>query len=158
MGSMAKLGACLAALGAVVALAFRGGRSWAMRRREAQQLRARQEFLLRREWLEAKFLEIASARGLPRGLAWVDCDFESPVSFARDRRSGELTALVAVAIRFEAIEGGGMEDVEAVAQRKAATAVFRHDGKQWTTDGRAIFNLNPVETIARFQSELETAD
>ena len=158
MGSIAKIGACLAALGAVAALAFRGGRSWAMRRREAQQLRARQEFLLRREWLEAKFLEIASARGLPRGLAWVECDVESPVSFARDRKSGELTALVAVAIRFEAIEGGGMEDVEAVAQTKAATAVFRHDGKRWTTDGRAIFNLNPVEAIARFQSELETTD
>ena len=91
-------------------------------------------------------------------MVWVDCEFDSPVSFARDRKSGELTALVAVAIRFRAIEGGGMEDVEAVAETKAATAVFRHDGQQWFTEGRVIFNLNPVETIERFQSELETAD
>ena len=120
--------------------------------------RARQEFLLRREWLEAKFLEAAAALGLPRGLEWVDCDFDSPVSFARDRKTGELTALVAVTIRFAAIEGGGMEDVEAVGDAKSATAVFRHDGTKWTTQGRAIFNLNPLEAIEFYHSELETVD
>ena len=98
---------------------------------------------------------IASKRGSPRGLNWVDVDFDDDVSFARDRRSGELTALVGVAIRFEAIEGGGMEDVEAVANSKAATAVFRHRGTEWTTEGRAIFNLNPLEAIEYYQSELE---
>ena len=30
------------------------------------------------------------------------------MAFARDRVSGELRALVAITIRFEAIEGGGM--------------------------------------------------
>jgi hypothetical protein len=88
----------------------------------------------------------------------VDCDFDRPVSFARDRKTGELTALVAVTIRFAAIEGGGMEEVEAVADAKSATAVFRYDGTKWTTQGRAIFNLNPIETIEFYQSELETVD
>ncbi len=153
-----KWAAALGALGTSALLAFWSARYWMARRREAQQARARQEFLLRREWLEAKFLEAAAALGLPRGLEWVDCDFESPVSFARDRKTGELTALVAVTIRFAAIEGGGMEDVEAVGDAKSATAVFRHDGTKWTTQGRAIFNLNPVEAIEFYHSELETVD
>lgn len=128
------------------------------RRNEQKLADQRAEFSRRREWLEAKFLQTAGGRGTPRGLEWVDCDFENDISFARDRRSGELTALVAVAIQFRAIEGGGMEDVEAVANQKAATAVFRYRGQEWTTDGRAIFNLNPIEAIEFYQSELEPVE
>jgi hypothetical protein len=132
---------------------------WAIgRSREKQMANQRAQFSRRREWLEAKFLQTAGNRGTPRGLEWVDCDFADEISFARDRRTGELTALVAVAIRFRAIEGGGMEDVEAVANQKAATAVFRHRGDEWTTDGRAIFNLNPVEAIEFYHSELERVE
>jgi hypothetical protein len=32
------------------------------------------------------------------------------------------------------------------------------DGRQWEPDGRAFFNLNPAETIARYEHELETVD
>jgi hypothetical protein len=120
--------------------------------------RWRADFFLRREWLEARFLQTAASRGTPRGLAWVDCEFDDDVSFARDRRSGDLTALVGVTIQFEAIAGGGMEEVEAVSNRKAATAVFRHRGREWCTDGRAIFNLNPLETIAYYHGELERVE
>ena len=70
-----------------------------------------------RERLEAKFFQLAAASGRPRGLEWTGCDFDDDVVYARDRRSGELCALVAVTIRFEAQEGGGMEDVEAVSDR-----------------------------------------
>lgn len=147
----------------MIGIVAAGGLVWLIRRlliyrREVNIASARKRFLLRREWLEAEFLQAASTTGRPRGLAWVDCEFANDVSFARDRKSGELTALVAVAIRFEAIEGGGMEDVEAVGNQKAATAVFRHDGSRWSTDGRAIFNLNPVEAIEYYQSELEMVD
>ena len=48
-----------------------------------------------------------------------------------------------------------MEEVEAVANRKAATVVFRLDGPDWEVDGRALFNLNPAQTIEQFQHELE---
>jgi hypothetical protein len=119
---------------------------------------ARHQFHLRREMLEARFLTLASQSGKPRGLSWVDCDFEDDVSFARDRISRHLRALVGITIRFEAIEGGGMEDNPNVGNLRAATAVFRLDRGQWTTDGRAIFNLNPEEAIRHFQNELETVE
>lgn len=126
-------------------------------RQEKSLERARREFHLRREQLEAKFITRAGATGKPRGLRWVDCDFEDDVTYARDRRSGQLSAFVAVAIKFEAVEGGGMEEVEAVANQKAATAVFSFDESHqvWGTEGRAIFNLNPTEAIQYYQANLE---
>lgn len=119
---------------------------------------ARETFQLRREWLEADFVRQASASGKPRGLHWVDCDFEDSVEFARERKTGRFRALVGVTISFEAIEGGGMEDVEAVANSKAATVVFRLDGPEWQADGRAYFNLSPLQTIEHYNQELETAE
>jgi hypothetical protein len=117
---------------------------------------ARQLFHLRREMLEARFLTLASQSGKPRGLTWADCDFEDEVSFARDRQSRQLRALVGVTIRFEAIEGGDMEGNPNVDKLRAATAVFLFENGQWMTEGRAIFNLNPEEAIRHFQ--LETAE
>ena len=126
--------------------------------RENALTKARNLFYLRREWLEAEFVKLAGLRGIPRGLRWVDCEFENDVQFARDRNSGQLRALVATTIRFEAIEGGGMEDVEAVGNLRAATAIFFFEGKKWSTSGRAHFNLNPVEAIQHYRHELETVD
>ena len=132
---------------------------WWIRRQQANSLnRARETFHLRREWLEADFVSRAEASGRPRGLRWANCDFEDGVAFARDRRTGRYRALVGVTISFEAIEGGGMEEVEAVGNLRAATVVFRLDGPQWRADGRALFNLNPAEAIAHFQHELETVE
>jgi hypothetical protein len=62
---------------------------------------------------------------------------------------------VGVTIGFEAIEGGGMEDVEAVGDLRAATAVFSWDGGEWTTAGRAIFNLEPREVLERYRDNLD---
>ena len=118
----------------------------------------RSKFSERREWLEADFYKLGSESGSPRGLRWVGCDFQDDVSFAIDKRTGELTALTAVGIQFEAIEGGGMEDVEAVANEKAATAVFRFDGTEWQATGKTVFNLSPTETIEYYQNELETIE
>src|SRR5262245_60587699 len=123
--------------------------------RETQLVKARQDFHLQRERLEAKFFELAGNSGKPRGLRWVGCDFEDDVSYARDRHSGELAALVAVTISFEAVPGGPMEHVEAVGNLRAATAVFRHSRGRWQTDGRAVFNLNPAEAIAYYRDDLE---
>jgi len=121
------------------------------RRKAGNTQHAQQSFRQRREWLEAHFFSIASSSGKPRGLAWSGCDFSDGVSFARERETGQLRAFVAVTISFEAIEGGGMEDVEAVGNLRAATAVFEYDGRQWTTQGRVIFNLEPDEAIVHFQ-------
>lgn len=119
---------------------------------------ARDAFHRQREWLEARFLTLASQSGKPRGLEWSSCDFDDPVAFARDRSSGELRGLVAVTIRFEAIAGGGMEHVEAVGNLRAATAVFTYRDGAWTTAGRALFNLNPTEAIRFYHNELQSAE
>lgn len=120
--------------------------------------RARKLFHLRREWLEARFFSLASGSGMPRGLEWVDCEFADDVSFARDRHSGGLRALVGVTIRFRAVEGGGMEDNPNVGNLREASAVFLLDGTEWTTKGRVVFNLNPVQAIAHYRQELELVE
>lgn len=149
-------------IGIVVAFAFVGGFflvGYLHKRKEVQSLEhARKTFQLRREWLEADFVSRAGSSGKPRGLRWMNCDFDDGVSFARDRRTGQYRALVGVTISFEAIEGGGMEDVEAVGNLRAATVVFRLDGPEWRADGRALFNLNPEEAIEHYQNDLETAE
>jgi hypothetical protein len=116
---------------------------------------ARDLFHLRREWLEAEFLTVASRSGKPRGLSWSNCEFQNEVAFARERNTGNLRALVGVTVSFEAVEGGGMEDNPNVGNLREATAVFRLDGTKWTTDGRTLFNLNPEEAILHFHKELE---
>lgn len=142
----------LAVIGFIAAALWR---PWRNRKREAQLARARQDFHRQRERLEAKFVQLAGQSGKPRGLEWTGCDFEDEVVYARDRRSGQLSAFVGVTISFEAIAGGGMEDVEAVGNLRAATAVFRLDAARWHTDGRALFNLNPTEAVRYYQEDLE---
>jgi hypothetical protein len=146
----------LAAVGVVLAVVMPLVLRPLLRRRRARAFRqASRGFHLQREKLEARFLDRAAASGKPRGLRWVECEFDDAVTYAHDRSNHRLTALVAVSIRFEAIEGGGMEEVEAVGNLKAASAVFHYDGRQWLTDGRAIFNLNPAEAIQYYRSNLE---
>ena len=108
-----------------------------------------------REQLEKDFLEFAGRTGIPRGLIWVRCDFETEVCFVRERTTGQLQSLVPVTIAFEAEVGGGMEEVEAVGNLRAATAVFLYDGHSWSTEGRVVFNLNPQQTVEHHQESLE---
>ncbi len=143
--------ACLTLL-AIASLCWRPVRT---RLREHQLSQAQRDFHRQRERLEAKFFALASQSGKPRGLEWVRCDFEDDVTYARHRRSGELSAFVGVTIGFEALEGGGMEHVEAVGNLRAATAIFRIEGKRWATEGRALFNLTPAEAVAYYQDNLE---
>ncbi len=125
-------------------------------RRQHELAEAQLQFHRMREQLEAKFLQKAGLTGKPRGLRWADCEFENDVTYARDRHSGQLSAFVAVTIKFEAVAGGGMEEVEAVGNAKAGTAVFHYDPKRhWVTEGRAIFNLNPSEAVRHFNDTLE---
>ena len=120
--------------------------------------RAKKDFHAQREYLEARFIKLAQASGKPRGLAWEECDFDDDVAYARDRQTDGLSALVAVTIRFSAIEGGGMEDVEAVDNLRAATGVFLWRDRRWTTEGRVLFNLNPSEAIRYYEANLEMVD
>jgi hypothetical protein len=132
-----------------------------IRAREAR--RAIDLFRRRREQLEAKFFDLAGRSGKPRGLLWKECDWQPDVTFARDAQTGLLTAFVAVNIHFEAIEGGDMEDVEAVGNIRDAAAVFHYRRGSWGTGGRALFNMNPREAVTRLAGqyvavEMETAE
>ena len=116
--------------------------------------RVTQEFARNRKDLESKFFQAASLSGKPRGLAWRQCAFQDGIALGRDRANGEIVGLVGVTIGFEAIKGGGMEDVEAVSNLRAATAVFTHNGREWTTQGKVIFNLEPREVLERYRESL----
>jgi len=129
----------------------------AARRAERLALQQR-DFRRQREQLEAKFIDQAAASGKPRGLRWSDVSFEDEVFYARDRRTQGLKALVAIEVSFEAIEGGGMEEVEAVSNVRAATAEFLHDGNRWHTDGRVFFNLAPKGLVRYLHADLESVE
>ena len=117
--------------------------------------RAAELFKLRREVLEAKFFDLASSLGKPRGLRWTHCDWKDEVRFARDCETGLLTAFVGVQIHFEAIEGEGMEDVEAVAYFREGSAVFHYQDGVWGTGGKALFNMGPTEAVDRLAGQFE---
>src|SRR5687768_14914641 len=131
----------------VAAVAWFGWRRLHSFGRQVAVERARELFKLQRERLEAQFLQAAAATGKPRGLRWKDCQWDDPVEFARERETGEVHALVGVTIAFEAIEGSDMEDLPAVGNLRNASAVFVFRGGRWTTNGRALFNMNPDEAV-----------
>lgn len=135
-----------------IGLAWKPFRRW-RRKREVRE--ALQKFRLQREQLEARFFDMARSQGKPRGLRWLDCDWQPEVTFARDLHSGLLTAFVAVNIYFEAIEGGDMEDVEHVSTVRDAAALFHYQNGRWGTGGRPLFNMNPRDAVARFEGQFE---
>lgn len=122
-----------------------------MKKREVEQ--AREAFRRQREALEARFFTLASQSGKPRGLRWVKCDWQPEVAWAREARSGLLTAFVSIELHFEAIEGGDMEDVAAVSTVRDACAVFHYQHGQWGTGGKALFNMNAGDAVARLQGQ-----
>lgn len=146
------IAAVLAVLGLAGALAWR---PWQRRRRTREERRALQAFRIQREQLEARFLDMARAAGKPRGVRWIECDWHDAVEFARDCRTGLLTAFVAVNVRFEAIEGGDMAEVEAVGLIRDAAAVFHHQHGRWGTGGRVLFNMNPEDAVSRLAGQYE---
>jgi hypothetical protein len=152
-GMMSVLGIAGAAAG--VAVAAIPLARW-MKQREVEQ--AREAFRLQRETLEARFFTLASQSGKPRGLRWVKCDWQPGVAWAREVRSGLLTAFVSIELHFEAIEGGDMEDVEAVGTVRDACAVFHFQQGQWGTGGKALFNMNAGDAISRLQGQFAAVE
>ena len=126
--------------------------------REVQVERARELFSLQRQRLHDQFLRAAAATGKPRGLRWMECQWENGVEFARDRRSGQIAALVPVTIRFEAVEGSDMEGLPAVGNLRNASAVFFFHRGQWQTVGKAVFNMNPDEALRHFHNQYERVE
>ncbi len=144
--------AVAAVAGVAIAVALRPLR---LKRQADRLARAQRDFHRQREQLEAKFIERAAISGRPRGLRWTDVEFDDDVIYARDRRTRGLKALVAIEVSFEAVEGGGMEEVEAVSDVRAATAEFLYDAGRWRTEGRVYFNLGPDATVKYLSQDLE---
>ena len=142
------------ALIAIVGVVVKSLKRLQTTRAAANRERAIREFAAERDDLTGLFLRTAAASGKPRGLRWTGCELSGPPLFAIDDATGELIALIAATISFAAIEGGGMEEVEAVGNLRSATVVFMHRGDGWITDGRVIFNLEPAESLAKFQGTL----
>lgn len=126
---------------------------WREFRRQAEAEYAMKQFRMQREQLEAKFFDLARMSGKPRGLKWLDGDWQSEVTFARACDTGLLTAFVGLHIRFEAIEGGDMEGVAAVDTVRDAAAVFHYQHGRWGTGGRVLMNMNPAEAVARLAGQ-----
>ena len=145
------LGIGAALLASIAFTAIPLAKSW--QRREATQ--AVKLFRQQRERLEARFFDMAQSLGKPRGLRWLDCEWFDTATFARDRQTKLLTAFAAINIRFEAIEGGDMEDVAAVGTVRDAVAVFHFHQGSWGTGGKALFNMNPQEAIERLVAQFE---
>lgn len=143
---------------AVVAALLISGRPLLNWLRKKQAAQAYEQFRVQREQLEAKFFDLASRLGKPRDLRWLDCDWQSGVTFGRDVQTGMLTAFVAVNIRFEAVEGGDMEYVEAVGLLRDAAAVFHYQDGNWGTGGRALFNMNPADALDRLADQYEAVE
>jgi hypothetical protein len=146
------------ALSAIVVVALAAAWMWFSLRRVMPQSRvveARRAFHRQRERLEGKFVQIGSSPAKPDTPRWADCEFEDDITFAKNRTTGELTALVGVTIEIEDIADWAARSGEAVGHLRAATAVFRFQRDHWETDGRAIFNLTPAEALRRYHRDLE---
>lgn len=118
--------------------------------RESRFSHARRQFHRQRERLEARFLQLAAASGRAPRLRWEDCDFADDVTYARDRRSRKLCAFVAVTIAYDS-HMEMIDDLGAVTNLRAATAVFHFDHGQWNTYGRTVFDLNPTEAVTHYK-------
>jgi hypothetical protein len=136
-------------------MAWRWLTFWRLFRSGPSVEQARRLFPQQREHLEWQFFQAVSASGKPRGLRWKAIDWESSVTFARERASGRLAALIGVTIQFEAIEGGDMEGLAAVGNLRIASAVFFFHGNRWHTTGKTVFNLNPEEALTHFGNQYE---
>jgi len=129
-------------------------RRWRTAQQRAQRRLAVLQFGDLQNALGQEFLAAAAASGKPRGLRWKTCHLHDKLLFACDRTTEELHALVGVTVSFEAIQGGDMEDVEAVGNLRYATAIFTFRQGRWTTDGRVAFNLEPAQTLERYRESL----
>ncbi|QDU55622.1 hypothetical protein [Aeoliella mucimassa] len=105
--------------------------------------------------VESNFLTAAAATGKPRGLAWKSSQFHDSALLCRDRATGDIYALVGITVSFEAVLGGGMEDVAAVSNLRCATALLEWRSDQWTTAGRVLFNMEPREAVEHYPQHLE---
>ena len=129
-------------------------RTWRREKFRRSVALAEAEFARERLKLQEDFRAAANVSGKPRGLRWKSVEFQDRILLARDRANGELVGLAGATIAFEAVAGGDMEDVEAVGNLRAGTAILTWKGHEWTTAGRAVFNLEPRQVLEQYRESL----
>jgi len=140
-----------------VGTVFYFGRAWRRAHRASEVERrcavAKFDFRLQRERLEAEFLRIAKERPDAGDWLWDGARFGDAATLARHRYTGELTAYIDVAVEPTCSEVS--PELPHKPCWKFATVVFRFENGRWMTDGLAILNLSPIETVRLHQRELE---
>ena len=134
------------AAGAALVFAFR-------LRRRADPAAAAYRFRVGATQLLERFQAAAAATGKPRGLNWLAVEPNGEPAFVP--RGREVIGLLPVVIRFEPVPGSDMQDVPAAREPRPAVAVFTFDGREWTTAGRAVFNLPPAAVAAMMAGRVE---
>jgi len=123
--------------------------------RESRFSHARRQFHRQREYLEARFLHLATASGRASRLRWEECEFADDVTYARDRHSRKLCAFVAVTMAYDTgadmMNNGGLMGGGSTTDLRSATAVFHLAHGRWNTYGRTVFDLNPTEAVIHFK-------
>jgi hypothetical protein len=95
--------------------------------------------------LQQDFFVLAARSGKPRGLRWISCEWPGQLQIVADEEQQLISAFAAVNIGFEAVEGGDMEDVEAVSTIRDGSAVFHFQNGSWGSAGRVVFNMDPAK-------------
>ncbi len=114
----------------------------------------RRQFHWHRERLEVKFLQLASRGTVAPGAHWMDCEFEDEVAYVRNRKTGQLCALVGIIL----VKSNMLDISQPPSRCRVGTAIFCFVRNRWDTDGRPVLNLSPSETIRFYQDALEVVD
>jgi hypothetical protein len=109
--------------------------------------RARELFRLQEERLADLFLNAARETGKPRGLLWSECNFTGEIVLAKEKESQQIHALVPIQIQFQAAPESDMMENPNVEHPRVGCAVFVFDSGEWQTQGKAIFNLDPMQAL-----------
>jgi hypothetical protein len=120
---------------------------WLVRRstrslvRSVQVEQAREQFRLRREWLEARFLDALGKLDPVERARWEEAHWHDEVVWARDRHTGRLLALIGV--HFDA------EPFDDDPAAHHATVVFEFHRGRWRADGRRLDEVRPQDAFLR---------
>jgi hypothetical protein len=107
--------------------------------------RARDQFRLHREGLEARFLSALGRIDPLEKLRWDDAHWRDEVVWARDRRSRLLLALVGVT--FDPEPYGDYPE----PPPRHATALFEYRKGRWHAEGKRLDEIRPDEAFIRNQ-------
>ncbi len=107
---------------------------------------AREQFRRQREYLEARFLSALARQDPLERLRWEDAAWEDEITWARDRQSRRLLALLGV--HFDPEPYPNVPEAESEAIRHA-TALFVFRDGQWCTDGEYFNAVQPIEAVLR---------